>query len=111
MAKQKRPALADVVAALKEHGWRQTARGVFAPAESVIRPTPDYIPDSWWGSPTYTDFRVLSISAMEGKPSHYWTSTGAPWVGAAEKKVNATQAIEFIAETTRLVAEAKETTP
>jgi hypothetical protein len=29
-------------------------------------------------------------------------------VGATDKKVNAAQAIEFIAETTRLVAEAKE---
>jgi hypothetical protein len=101
-------ALADVVTALKEHGWKQTARGVFAPTESIVRKTPDYVPESWWGSPTYTDFRVLSISAMEGKPSHYWTSTGAPWVGASDKKVNSAQAVEFIEETTRLVAEAKE---
>lgn len=108
MARQKRVALADVVTALKEHGWKQTARGVFAPAEPIVRATPDYVPESWWGAPTYTDFRVLSISAIEGKPAHYWTSTGAPWVGATDKKVTAAQAIEFIAETTRLVAEAKE---
>lgn len=108
MARQKGPALADVVAALKEHNWRQTNRGVFAPAESVVLPTPGYVPASWWGQPTFTDLRILSVSAVEGRPAHYWTSTGAPWVGATQQKVNAAQAIEFITETTRLVAEAKE---
>ncbi|GAA1064694.1 hypothetical protein [Streptomyces asiaticus] len=103
----KRVTLADVVAALKEHGWRQTGRGVFAPNEPLVLTTPDHIPDAWWGLPTYTDYRVLSVSAVKGRPAHYWTSTGAPWAGARDTKVTAAKAIEFIEETTRLVAETK----
>ncbi|MGW0468319.1 hypothetical protein ACWDX6_24090 [Streptomyces sp. NPDC003027] len=109
MAKPKGPALADVVDALKEHGWRQTARGVFAPAVDVIRRTPGNIPAAWWAAPTYSDYRILKISATSAARASYWTSLGPPWAGAREAKVSAAEAIEFIEETARLAAENEET--
>lgn len=108
MSRHKRAALPDVVAALKRHGWAQTGRGVFAPSEPLVLPTPDHVPDAWWGAAMYTDHRILSIVPRTERAASYWTSDGPPWVGAQECKVSAADAIEFITETTRLVAEAKE---
>lgn len=108
MAQQRGPSLRDVADVLKDHGWRQTTRGVFAPPVDVIRRTPDNIPADWWSTPTYSDFRILKISATSPERATYWTSLGPPWTGARDTKVRAAEAIEFIAETTRLAAQNEE---
>lgn len=103
----KRVTLADVVQALREHGWKATDYGVFAPSEPLTHPTPETIPDRWWSGSTYQDYRLIKIAAASGTSASYWTSEGPPWVGARDRKVSAAKAIEFIEETTRLVAESK----
>ncbi|MFE6493400.1 hypothetical protein [Streptomyces sp. NPDC057748] len=103
----KRPALADVVQALREHGWKEPVYRVFVPSEPLVLITPEYIPDDWWGQPTHQDYRLVKIAAQSGTSASYWTSEGPPWVAPRERKVNAAKVIEFIEETTRLVAESK----
>lgn len=102
----KRMTLADVVQALRENGWKEPAHRVFNPPEPLILPTPD-IPADWWSQPTYQDYRLIKIAATSGTSASYWTSEGPPWVAPREHKVSAAKAIEFIEETTRLVAESK----
>ncbi|MFE7399596.1 hypothetical protein [Streptomyces sp. NPDC057557] len=104
---RRRLTLDDVVRALREHGWTQTNHGVFAPADPLVLPTPENIPDDWWGQPTYQDYRLIKIAAVRGSAAHYWTLEGPPWVAPRERKVGAEQVIEFIEETTSLVAESK----
>ncbi|MBO3744888.1 hypothetical protein J5X84_02330 [Streptosporangiaceae bacterium NEAU-GS5] len=97
---------ADVLNAIDEAraaGWTVHARGhgmylLSSPACEVDHPTPDYVPDRWWGAETYRKLFQLSI-AIDGDGRVFYTAiriSTAPWVGAQEVRVSLTKAIEFL---------------
>lgn len=104
--------LSRVLLAALLNEWRVTRRVgssiILAPVNRIERRTPDNIPSSWWGSPTYPDFRTLAIFVIDDARVEYTVSTGVPWATGTNRKVKADAAVEFILETTRLAKEARE---
>jgi hypothetical protein len=82
-------------------GWTvvRTSTGYRA-TRTVEHPTPDTIPEAWWGAPTFTDIRHLSIVVISGKiTAAFAQHRRYPWVQAHDTKVSFTAAIAFLAET------------
>ncbi|MGA5819799.1 hypothetical protein ACPC54_18305 [Kitasatospora sp. NPDC094028] len=94
---------AQLIQAIKDaetSGWTlvQTRTGYLA-TRTAEHSTPDMIPEAWWGAPTYTDIRHLSIVVISGKVTAAFTQHRRyPWVGAQEVKVSFKAAIAFLAE-------------
>ncbi|MFD8316132.1 hypothetical protein [Kitasatospora purpeofusca] len=94
---------AQLIQAVKDaqaSGWTvtRTSSGYRATRTSE-HPTPETIPEAWWGAPTYTDIRHLSIVVIGAKVTAAFTQHRRyPWVGAHEVKASFKAAIAFLAD-------------
>jgi hypothetical protein len=102
MAPRKTPydKLNEVLALLKENGWRQTGRGRFTPPYSLIGITPERTPASWWGRPVYPRFRALDLAAV-GRLVYWAERQNAPWVNPASQKITVGHVAPYIEEVTQ----------
>jgi hypothetical protein len=91
-------------------GWRTEMfdRGpsFLHPLDGTEVPTPSYVPEKWWGSPTYTLHRRIAgvrLVAHRGDPDNLripfmLRRTGVPWADMTESVLSYKKAMIYVAE-------------